>query len=550
LLFRLVKLVGDFENMAYVLAFDDEVVAAALSRRYPEQEEMGEGFLEKIIQVPLHLPAARLDLVHNAVFEGIDQLFNSERVELSQEDVYRFRSAFDSNLGPEINTPRDASRYVNAVRFAIPTLKGEVNPVDALLLEGIRVTMPLLYRWVSTHKDLLTLSNRGVGVSGPSTEVREALDAGFARIGANRAARAKALVSELFPRTQGIWGNTSWGGDWDETWSRQKRVASRSYFDRFFMYALPPDDVSDASIDRLVNEAGVADDDLALILGTYTIGSTANVVLDKLRQRVGDVSSKRASTLIGSLATVGQDFDFDRSSAFGLSTGEQAALLVNELLLRVSDEKDRAAIAFAFAQVAEPMKFAAEVVRWSSLSRSSEAKPGVDDGTHHEMVSAVVSRIIETNSHEPLSESDPEWAARLYLLAIESPSADKLRDDISSTINTPAAAAAFVRCFLNRGIILNTGTKTMHPLDSSAYGALVSVVDSALLEQVFADEGWIPEEGSTDPDDMIGADDFTVAKNFMRQAGRSTKVKDTEQPGGYDAGDRPQGRPRRTSSGP
>ena len=58
-IFKLVKLSASFRHTAYVLAFDDEVVAAALGERYGAGgDRAGRAFLEKIVQVPLHLPPA------------------------------------------------------------------------------------------------------------------------------------------------------------------------------------------------------------------------------------------------------------------------------------------------------------------------------------------------------------------------------------------------------------------------------------------------------------------------------------------------------------
>lgn len=57
---KVVKLSADFENTAYVLFFDDKVVADSLGERYGAGDaQAGRAFLEKIIQVPLHLPPAK-----------------------------------------------------------------------------------------------------------------------------------------------------------------------------------------------------------------------------------------------------------------------------------------------------------------------------------------------------------------------------------------------------------------------------------------------------------------------------------------------------------
>ena len=58
LLFRVIKACADFPNVSYILAFDEAMVAEAIGERYGgEGEAAGLKFLEKIVQVPLKLPA-------------------------------------------------------------------------------------------------------------------------------------------------------------------------------------------------------------------------------------------------------------------------------------------------------------------------------------------------------------------------------------------------------------------------------------------------------------------------------------------------------------
>ena len=53
-LFRVIKAVADFPNVLYLLAFDREIVAKALTEK---QDLPGDQYLEKIVQVPIDLPA-------------------------------------------------------------------------------------------------------------------------------------------------------------------------------------------------------------------------------------------------------------------------------------------------------------------------------------------------------------------------------------------------------------------------------------------------------------------------------------------------------------
>ena len=59
--FQLVKVLADFPNTIYLLAFDYDVVVRALSK---VQQGDGKEYLEKIIQVPFEIPSPNLTSIH------------------------------------------------------------------------------------------------------------------------------------------------------------------------------------------------------------------------------------------------------------------------------------------------------------------------------------------------------------------------------------------------------------------------------------------------------------------------------------------------------
>jgi predicted KAP-like P-loop ATPase len=85
-IFRLVKLVGDFPRFTYVLAFDDELVAASLGHQYGEKGKAdGYSFLEKIIQVPLTLPKAEPFALRKYSLDLVNTTLSQLGVELTTE---------------------------------------------------------------------------------------------------------------------------------------------------------------------------------------------------------------------------------------------------------------------------------------------------------------------------------------------------------------------------------------------------------------------------------------------------------------------------------
>ena len=141
--FKLVKLSADFPNAVYILAFDEEMVAHALKEKYGSLEA-GRNYIEKIVQVPLHLPPAHKYALRSITFEGVDTAVKLAGLDPSEEQAQRFVNIFDLSFQSHLKTPRLAKRYVNGLTFALPLLKGEIDPVDLMIIEAIRVLV--LYR--------------------------------------------------------------------------------------------------------------------------------------------------------------------------------------------------------------------------------------------------------------------------------------------------------------------------------------------------------------------------------------------------------------------
>jgi predicted KAP-like P-loop ATPase len=113
--FKLVKVAANFRHTAYLLAFDDKVVAAALGDRYPSSPESGANFLDKIVQVPLQLPKVSPEILRAIVLEDVQRVLKSAKVSIMDADAKRFRSAFDGIADERITTLRAVKRLINAI---------------------------------------------------------------------------------------------------------------------------------------------------------------------------------------------------------------------------------------------------------------------------------------------------------------------------------------------------------------------------------------------------------------------------------------------------
>ena len=141
--FKLVKLIANFSNSTYILSFDEKMVAQAIAERYGAGDlKSGENFLEKIIQVPLIIPKAQKEALLNYTYDLLNKILEQNNITISEEESNRFTSIFRRNIFPFLVTPRLAKRYSNILSFSIPMMKGEVNLIDLLIIEAVKVFFP------------------------------------------------------------------------------------------------------------------------------------------------------------------------------------------------------------------------------------------------------------------------------------------------------------------------------------------------------------------------------------------------------------------------
>ena len=89
------------------------------------------------------------------VGEQIDSALRNAEITLSDDQAEELSVPLTMGLEPLFRTPRQAKLYGNALLFALPIMKGEINIVDQILLEGMRIFHSALYERVRTSPQLV-----------------------------------------------------------------------------------------------------------------------------------------------------------------------------------------------------------------------------------------------------------------------------------------------------------------------------------------------------------------------------------------------------------
>lgn len=416
-IFKLVKLSASFRHTSYVLAFDDSVVSAALGERYGAGgAPAGRAFLEKIIQVPLHLPPADENSLRQLALEGVQSALNQAGIELTQAQVDAFVRHFDDALLPRLETPRRAKLFSNALMFALPILKGEVNPTDLMLIEGIRILYPHLYKGIRENPALF--------LRGERDERRNASQSVVSRVDSlieratpeltddEREDVKSRLLVPLFPRV----GSMGYGSEWDGIWGGEQKVCSSLYFKRNFTYGVPVGDVPDAQVAALCDAAPNASDaEKRTLLEAFVARQGLPRVISRLRQREASLTQEQACALITTFAENADLLPRERGMMIMADTRAKGGMLIAGLLRQVPAGEARQAEAERVIRIATPVGFAMECIRWilNYEDTPTERRVLADEG--EAPLRAILSaRIEEADAASPLYTAFPKDASSLY----------------------------------------------------------------------------------------------------------------------------------------
>ncbi len=519
-IFRLVKIAADFKHTAYVLAFDHRVVANALAERYAAEPTHGASFMDKIIQLPLHLPPAPPDVLRALALETVDAALAQAEIDLPKEAAAAFVSAFDRAVGPRLTTPRAAKRYGNALLFSLPMIGGEVHPVDLMLVEAMRVCYPSLYEWVRSHPhEVLGPYSGSGGRDHPAlAALRTAVAAATEGLSADDTARALTLLTTLLPRTESAWDNKQWGSDWEESWARDKRIASTLYFRRYFTYTVPPGDVPDADLEALLAEvdSGESDIDRLVSIASAVLDTAgADTVIPKLAARIPSLGSSAAVRLAMTVASLSDRFP-DAAGFLALSPLERAAVLVRDLLGQVVID-ERGDLAAALMRDAQHLPFAVELLRWLRPQAERKDRAVLTMEACEAAGRVLADRLLEVwCAGDPFTRLARKASASLHMCAVYG-DGDALRECLRRRIDADISFAfALMRSFLGQSWSLDTGAPLVPDLRREGYEAIRDYVDPdwlfSRLQQSLGDEIGAGEEHSQQSVD----EDLRLAHQYAR----------------------------------
>lgn len=151
---RLVRAVGDFPNIVYLMCYDRDVLANSLQNAI--QVNDGKAFLEKIIQISFPVPRPEEFDLRRWLLEECGNLHAAVSEKAQSQDVSERRlAAVCDAQGQQLQTPRDVVHVINALRLIYPSIANEVDFADLCWLQIIRLKNNDLYKWIEEYLTVL-----------------------------------------------------------------------------------------------------------------------------------------------------------------------------------------------------------------------------------------------------------------------------------------------------------------------------------------------------------------------------------------------------------
>jgi hypothetical protein len=482
-LFKLIRLAADFPYVIYVLAFDDEIVAAALGEAYEEGDAAaGRRFLEKIVQSPLHMPRASPQALRTMAFEGVEAILKANDIQLTEQQTYAYGNNFVMSFEALMATPRQAKLYENALTFAVPILKSEVNMVDLLLLEGVRTFIPRLYLVIRDNPDLFL--KRSQGDAKTEALFKAVLEDAYRQTGIDgrqQEAVRNNVLEKLFPRSSSM----GYGDEWDRIWAKEKRICAPDYFARYFRYGVPTGDVPDVLIDQVIADA-VAQNLPALNEHFAAVASQAahTIFLRKLRGREGDIPAAAVLPLITAIASAAKAFPREAGGmTFSDWTIMQSAILTSHLAQRLPPAEQAAAAQVAIEK-STSFIYSVNILQWTRRYKDKGETYGfLEEDRIKELAGIITERLVVAAGDAPLYRYLEDDTSRVLLPWSWYGDTADLKARVGASIGKEGAdgAEALIQVCAGRSWELTSGIPHVSDVRADVYRTIARFVDPEVI---------------------------------------------------------------------
>ena len=337
--FKFVSGILNFNNVIYILSFDDEKVKKA----FETDSEVDYSYLKKIINLPIRVPEIQTERLQNIFYKSLENICKGYGLE---KLIYELGGYIDFICKMNFDL-RDFTRLINGPINYVLNENCFLNRKDLLVLETIKEYNFELYRRVYLNKTLFISKNLP-----PDIAMRQGFE--VEKIKSKRVSLYKDLnekygeyfrvLAEVFPYVKEYFGNNnakSMGNPEEKT---TRSIDSWKYFDLYFCHTINhyidiENDV-DEFIDQINKNCLVELENLNKLIKLMESKEWLyqKEFLERLLYSLDKINSSGYVPLVNFILNNNMKFSFNRFLFF-LSPHQRLAMIMSELINRITEEE-------------------------------------------------------------------------------------------------------------------------------------------------------------------------------------------------------------------
>lgn len=378
LMVKLVRLCGNFSSFIYVLCYDRRIIGELLNEGGVTDPD---AFLDKIVNLDLRLPEVNKRSIDDYVGSKLDQLFQEFDISLDNGQQERLRNVYSNHITNRVQTLREAKKLLANLVGVLGAVIGEVNVVDTIALESLRIFASRVWVDIASSPDLYVLPlDTGYFTSrlllrlgdndNASVKTKEHLEGILLSEKDISREFAKGVVEFLFPRAADILrGQSPSYEHLQQDYEREQRVALGDHLRKYLLQHVPVGLISGAQIASIIeqaNESSSAEETSSPIFDAFSSHQRAGVLyelIQKLIFLIDKLEQKGDAAMVKAICEYSDRFS---GSTRGLQDSEMDRALV--LLYAIANKyRDTDKIQEILKDVilkSKSMYFASSIISW------------------------------------------------------------------------------------------------------------------------------------------------------------------------------------------
>lgn len=442
-IFQLVKLTARFPYVIYVLAFDREAVSKALEELGVDS---GEEYLEKIVQVSFDIPPISEASLTSFITTALDDLLKAYQP--AHFDATRFGNLFHAGLRKSFHSLRDVRRFTNGLEFGLGLIGRELNAVDFIGIEAIRVFYPNTFQVIRTNKEIFAghvdTFVESAGAEKYTAQVNELLNPR-----GELKEDLKEILLDLFPKLSYAYGRIKHGHESETEWEKTYRIATRRYFDAYFGLVLPE---SEISVQELTSFISASDNQAKLeeLLAQWKKSDKLKNAIESLRYRLAEIPKGNLKSVFAALFTIGEVAS-EKGVIFAGQIPEywNVRWAIFDVLEAIPREQRVSAVKEAFA-VSASLKTMLNITALIEKVKQENAQRHTEfqDCDLSEIKAIVVSRIRESAKDSTILAMNPALPVILHVWKEWGGSAEEVQTFVAAATKTDDDLVNFLDNFI------------------------------------------------------------------------------------------------------